>query len=47
MIVDICDCCNTMTYRCEYCMSDELVFSSAAKDYRCGDCGLWSDGKDN
>jgi hypothetical protein len=43
----VCDCCETVTNRCAFCDSDELVWSSVVRDYRCGDCGLWSDGKDN
>jgi len=45
MFAEICDCCNTMTYRCEHCNSDELVFSQSVGDYRCQDCGKWDGGE--
>lgn len=44
MHVDICDCCNTMTYRCGECGSDDMFFSKRFDGYRCQDYGTWDEG---
>lgn len=36
---------NELIYTCDYCNSDELVFSQILSDYRCQDCGKWDDGE--
>lgn len=34
----VCECCNALTDRCEFCNNDSVIFSKIKNVFICGDC---------